>query len=298
MRYSPFSATASEKTIASDSNAEFFESVGKKVGAEALNGAILLIGARDSRAMALRHAQGALRFDRRASKWSHAALIVQWAASAGETSAVEVSLDPTDITLQVPERNGVTAFRLSRYFDSQRYPNVALAVLGFEPPPGTATLSKGAARSDALAPRERHAAVLAAALNPNRDRERFPLWDTLAPWARYAYAPHTTPNPLLEGIPLPSAALCEYAYEAAAVDLTPGATGNHNCPEVLYATMKHWAEGLKQTEGVSVRIFSVVRDECGTPQMELSPALDDLKPARPASKTRPTAKRPAKGKRR
>ncbi len=91
-------------------------------------------------------------------------------------------------------------------------------------------------------------------------------------WARYTYAPYLTPNPLLEGVPMPSAALCEYAYEAAGIDLTPGATGNHSCPEVIYATVKHWSDGLKDLAGVSARLFAIIRDPTGAPQ----PTLDEL----------------------
>ncbi|HMJ16174.1 MAG TPA: hypothetical protein VK524_32390 [Polyangiaceae bacterium] len=262
MRFSPYEPLGVEAAgNAGASNEAFFEDVARHARKAALDGAILLVGARDPRSLALRRAQAALRFDRLDSYWSHAALLVRWAVPALRSKGVEVSLDPERVIEQVPERNAVTAFELSRYADADRYPNVALLCLSF-------TESAGAAA--------RRSTLLEAAVQPNRDRERYAFWDTLAAWARYAYSPHASPNPLLEGVPMPSAALCESAYEAAGVNLTPGATGNHCCPELLYATGLHWSEGLKRTEGIEARIFSLIRDETGAPQPSLSTSLDGL----------------------
>jgi hypothetical protein len=274
MRYSPFSARASRKLGSpASSNERFFAEVAAEVGESSLHGAILLVGARDPRALALRRAQAPLRFDQRASKWSHSAFIVRWHAEPGRAVGLEATLDPFEPRLQVPERNGVTSFSLSRYFDATRYPNLAMLILGFEasrPPVG--------ADGTLPSPAERRAAAIETALTPVRERGRFPLWDMLGAWARHSYLPYTTPNPLLEGIPMPCASLCEYAYEAAGVDLTPGATGNDNCPEVLYATAKHWADGVAQTQAAGVRLFSLVRDEHEVPQAELSSRVDEVTP--------------------
>jgi hypothetical protein len=274
MRYSPFAVEEAVKGDASNTNRAFFEMVAGEVESDLLHAAILLVGGNDVRSLALRRAQAALRFDRRVSDWSHAALIVAWQADVAASIGVEVSLEPENPLEQVPERNGVTPFRLARYFDEGRFPNVALYVLDFDRPSAKGSMKPGGARSQAVDPRERRLAAIHAALEPNRDRERYGLWEGLAPWARYAYAPDNTSNPLLEGVPMPSAALCEYAFEAAGVDLTPGATGNYTCPEVLHATMKHWAEGLREAEGVGVSRFSMVRDECGLLLPVLSKELE------------------------
>lgn len=278
MRYSPFEATESESVeVESASNRAFFEAVAREVGIAALHGAILLVGARDPRAIVLRRAQAALRFDQRPSYWSHAALIVRWDEDPARTKGVEITLDPRRAHEQVPERNGVTAFALQRYFDERRYPNVGLLVIGFEdsePEPGVERTLPTAA--------ERRAAALAAALSPLRGRDRYPLWDLLGAWARHSYLPFTAPNPLLEGQPMPSAALCEYAYEAAGLDLTPGAAGHNNCPEMLYATAKHWAAGLSPMQA-AVRRFTRVRHHHAIAQRELpaeiglrAPSAEDL----------------------
>jgi hypothetical protein len=293
MRYSPFRAreiTAAGSPTAS--NERFFADVAREIGASALHGSILLTGGRDPRSLALRRAQGVLRFDRHASRWSHASLIVRWQSEPANTVGLEVTLDPVDSRRQVPERNGVTAFQLSRYFDPERYPNVALLTFGFHAPSPTGGSGAGTLPTSV----ERRALVIETALTPVRERERYPLWDTLGVWARHAYLPYSTPNPLLEGVPLPCASLCEYAYEAAGVDLTPGATGNHNCPEVLYATAKHWADGVAQTQDVSVRIFALVRDEHDQPQKDLPVRFDELTPpSRAELGERPSSTPPSSG---
>jgi hypothetical protein len=232
MRYSSDQAVKPTELLSTtSSNRAFFEAAGQAHGAGSLRGALLLIGGNDWRSLALRRAQAPLRFDRRSSLWSHVALIAQWDAdNVGDSVGLEVSLDPQSEAEQGPERNGVTSFKLSRYFDTARYPNVALVAVDL----GRAAESQR--RKDAL---------LTAACNPCRDRERYPLWNALSSWARYAYAPELLPSPLTDGIAMPCAAFCEYAFESAGVDLTPGATGNNACPEVLWATINLWQAVMK-----------------------------------------------------
>lgn len=226
------------------SNRAFFEAVGEATGAPGLRGALLLIGGNDWRSLALRRSQAPLRFDRRASLWSHVALIAQWdAENVGESVGLEVSLEPLSGAEQAPERNGVTGFKLSRYFDTAQYPNVALVAIDL----GKA--AEGKQRKDTL---------LNAACNPCRDRERYPLWNGLSTWARYAYAPELLQSPLMDGVAMPCAAFCEYAFESVGVDLTPGATGNNACPEVLWATVNHWQARMK--DQVSFHASMLFRD--------------------------------------
>ncbi len=232
MRYSSEAIQKPTELLATTaSNRAFFEAVSQTHKPDALRGALLLVGGNDWRSLALRRAQASLRFDRRASLWSHVALIARWDAdNVGASIGLEVTLEPESCGEQAPERNGVTTFNLSRYFDTDRYRNVAMVAVD---------LGRGAAG------KERKNALLDAACNPCRDRERYPLWNALSSWARYAYAPELVQPPLIDGIALPSAAFCEYAFEAAGVDLTPGATGNNACPEVLWATVTYWQARMK-----------------------------------------------------
>ena len=262
MRYSNELPIAPETPVAaSATNLDFFASVQRSVSEGQLACAVLLVGGSDERALAVRRAQAVLRYDRLTSYWSHAGLLL--GESSGALRGVEVTLDPGDFRAQSPSRNGATVFSIERYADATRYPN--LAVFCFEFP------RRSSARET----------IASAAVDPNRERTRYPFWDQLATWARYAYAPDATPNPLLEGVALPAAAYCEYAFGTANIDLTPGATGNHACPEVLWATMKRWGGALDAMQSIKVHGFTIVRDQSGTPAKPLPSLAAELGSAFP-----------------
>jgi hypothetical protein len=285
MRYSPDAPINPEIPIAeTEDNRAFFERIAALGDPARLSGALLLIGATDHLSLALRRAQTLLRYDRRPSVWSHAALILEWVGGDAGAIGVEVTLDPEGH--HVPERNGVSVFHLSRYYDTGRYPNVALVATTF----GTDDESGG------------RKAIVEAALDPNRERSRFPLWDAIGTWSRYAYAPETTPNPLLSNVPIPGAAFCEYAYAMASVDLTPGATSDQTCPELLWATVKRWSTRLAEMQGTTLEAFAMRRDLSGlappgAPDLSADPALQGLFSAKRAASKKPSSKNaPKRGK--
>jgi hypothetical protein len=216
-------------------------------------GALLLVGGVDFRARAIRQAQATLRLDRQPSAWSHAALLLNWPAPL-KAQGAEVALDPEDIALQVPENNGVTFFHLSRYFDQRRYPNLCVAVLDVDQ-----KVDQKVKETVSEKLQEFRAGIAEAAFNPNRDRVRFPLWDWLGVWAHYLYTTAGATNPVTQGIPLPGAALCEYAYESTGLDLTPGATAPNACPEILWATIKHWQNRIG-AQGIRMKAWRILRD--------------------------------------
>jgi hypothetical protein len=119
---------------ASRSNAEFFRSVAGDVN----TCAILLIGGSDFASWTVRTQQAALRYDRRPSDYSHAALICAWDRADPEQSW-GFELDPIRVPAakQLPEYMGVTPFRLADYSDQRAYPNLALS---------SATLARHVAR--------------------------------------------------------------------------------------------------------------------------------------------------------
>jgi hypothetical protein len=275
-------------------NAEFFRRVADRSPPAARRGALLLVGGRDPLALAVRRAQGLLRYDRRPSYWSHAALLLGWPGDPAGAFGVEVALDARSARHQTPERNGVTSFRLARYLNKSRYPNLGVFLIEFAPDAAASTPERApdapasapeyapdvaAEGTRAARPSRGLSDVIAAALEPNRERTRYPWWDNLAPWARYAYAPDATPNPLLEGVPLPAASLCEYAYGAAGIDLVPGATANHTCPELLWATMRRWARRLEDIGALRINGFAVLRDPHATPLAESPSLADELREA-------------------
>lgn len=270
MRYS-YQKKQSPTAIAKHkTNEEFFARVMRSCDPELMRGAILLVGARDHRSLAVRHAQAALRYDRRASYFSHAALLVRASERRpGSSVGLEVALDPERPEMQVPERNGVTSFKLSRYFDDDRYPNLAVMAMNLKVLPRMLEDDAGNEKPQPLSSRARKDLLVDAALNPNRQREVYAMWEGLASWSRYTYCPEASDNPLLENIPHPGASLCEYAYAAAEVDIVPGATTSHTCPELLWATMSYFRESL-ETAVKQVRTYSMIRDEHATPRDSLS----------------------------
>jgi hypothetical protein len=233
-----------------------------KLAAKAdLSGTLLLVGGRDFRSLSVRHAQTSLRYDRRTSYWSHAALIVSWNASNPASSrGLEVALDPVDPVLQVPERNGVTSFALRKYLDERLYPNLALVHVALNDVPGEQDGEASVAKTAA----QRRQDALVAAKNPCTQRETYRLWEGLATWSRYAYAPELAGNPLLENVPHPGASFCEYVYAAAEVDLVPGASTSHTCPELIWASVRHW-QGTIDSAGSTLQAHVLIRDEHGKP---------------------------------
>jgi hypothetical protein len=286
MRYSPDAPIDPEIPIAeTEDNRAFFERIGALGDPSRLAGALLLVGGTDHRSLALRRAQSLLRYDRRPSVWSHAALLLEWVGGDAGAIGLEVTLDPEGEHL--PERNGVSVFHLSRYYDTGRYPNIALVAPSFAPP-----ASGNSDKSTGLK------AIVEAALDPNRERSRFPLWDALGAWSRYTYTPETAQNPLLSNVPIPGAAFCEYAYAMAGVDLTPGATSDQTCPELLWATVKRWSTRLAEMQGTKLEAFAMRRDLSGlappgAPDLSSDPALKGLFSARRAATKRAT-KTPSK----
>lgn len=183
----------------------------------------------------MREAQRTLRFDRLASPWSHALIVIDWPdrAGAAEVIGAEVALEPAPGVASVPERNGVTLVSLDRYLDPARYPSLAFAALKL-------------GDSERIGPEVKEALV-DAALHPCRERARYPLWHWMGAWTRYAHS--GGPNPLEESVAHPAAAFCEYVYGAAGLDIAPGATEANICPEMLWNTLLYWYERLEGRSG-------------------------------------------------
>ncbi|MGH7164435.1 MAG: hypothetical protein ACREIS_02790 [Nitrospiraceae bacterium] len=253
MRYSPEKPYEIEEVPPKWSNRQFFTSVHRNTTPGMQQGALLLVGGVDFRARAIRQAQASLRLDRQPSAWSHAALLLNWTGRV-KAQGAEVALDPEDISLQVPENNGVTFFHLSRYLNERRYPNLCIAVLDVDEDADSELKKDIPEKLNWF-----RVQIAEAAFNPNRDRVRFPLWDWLGVWAHYIYTTAGATNPVTQGIPLPGAALCEYVYEAAGLDLTPGATAPNACPEILWATIRHWYDRIGE-KGIRMKAWRILRD--------------------------------------
>ncbi|MEQ8763921.1 MAG: hypothetical protein RL885_08340 [Planctomycetota bacterium] len=243
---------------------------------------ILLIGGTSARDLVVRQAQSLLRFDRLPSYWSHAALILDWPDTAEPKDVIgaEVCLEPGDPTLQVPERNGVTFFRLDQYLDRDPFPNLAFGTLCLkEPKKQESKKKKGKstdeahvkANRDDLDPEVLKGKVVQAALNPCQDRMRFPLWEWLGQWQSFVHSAGNE-NPILQGIAHPGAAFCEYAYQAAGIDVTPGATAPNASPEHLWNAQIRWSQAWV-SGGATVRVWAVTRKDVAPTRVPMSTTL-------------------------
>jgi len=228
-------------------NGSFFREAGKRLPPG--GPLVLLAGGSDFASCTVRQQQGLMRYDRRPSDYSHAALICDFRPDTPEQSW-GLELDPLRVpaTQQAPEHAGVTPFRLLDYLDAEAFPNLALMRVPLPDP----------ARAEA---------VVNAARTPIRDLQRFPFLRWLASWRAFVTSPETVPHPLQNRTPHPGAAFISMAYEAAEITLIPGATDLQHCPELLWANAKHWSHAVCASE--DVEIFRVARDQTAQPRTTL-----------------------------
>ncbi len=210
-------------------NLGFFKAALESLAEDPAHGraAIGLVGHTDLPGVALRRAQSILRWDRRPSLWSHAFLVVEpLGADVAAVGIREVPLHSRAGAFPEPADNAITAATLGHYADARRDPNVAL-------------LSLAMSADDAAKVIDR------ATDNPNLERLRYDLFETLGFWQAYLWT-RGTPNPLETGVPMAASSMIEYCYEAIAVDLTPGANDRNSSPEHLWSGARWWTEELSQ----------------------------------------------------
>lgn len=181
-----------------------------------------------------RQTQEIIRLDRAPSYWSHAFLLVgELATDAAvnrhpERSALlwESSLEPPGAFNYFTYRSGASARHISDYapatFDIRAahcVPNLAIIAIG-------------------LTEQER-ADILDRADQPDVDQLRYDLAGLLGTW--YAYITKRTgePNPLAQGYAQFGAAYVQLAYDAAGIDLAPGARQRNVSPEHIWQAVKY-----------------------------------------------------------
>lgn len=257
MKYSTSKRLALKDLTSGRKRESFFETVGKRLQRGTRGPLLLLAGGSAPVDLAVRNAQSLLRLDQSPSHWSHAAFILEWKGGDWKNAiGVEVRIDPVDVMQQVPERNGATVFRLKDYNQS-RWENLAI----FHIRPNIDRSSKKKERA-AVVP-DLGAAVREAVRQPCLERSRYRLWDWLAPWSAFCRAPALEQNPISRGIPHPGAAFCEYALEAAGVDLTPNSTEPSACPETIWGAFLYWHEAFKNQIGtVEAWVWLKQRERC------------------------------------
>ena len=199
-------------------NTQFFTDAIDDLGGGDGLGLIGLVGSRDLPGVAVRRAQSILRWDRRPSLWSHAFLLV----GGGEIR--EVALHSRSGHFPEPADNAITPATLDHYASGVLDANVALL----------------AVRMDA---EETAAVVERATAQPNLERLRYDLFETLGFWQAYLWT-RGTPNPLEQGVPMAASSLVEYCYEEIQLDLAPGANDRSSAPEHLWNGARWWSEAF------------------------------------------------------
>ena len=61
-------------------------------------------------------------------------------------------------------------------------------------------------------------------------------------WLAFVWGVARTPNPLMDGMGIPSAAMLEIVIGAVDFDLTPGLESRSSCPEAISQAAKYWHE--------------------------------------------------------
>lgn len=204
--------------------------------------AILLFGQRDIPGVTLRQAQSVLRWDLRPSLWSHVCILESTRPEAiGESLVREVPLYSRTGLFPEPARNAVSTAPLSLYGDRVRDANVAVLAVQMD--------------------ESQVAEVEGRAIeNPNLDRLRYNLWESLGIWQAYLWSASLQTNPLHQGFPVPASAFVEYCFEAVQVDLTPGGSERNSSPEHIWNGAVWWNEAFKEF-GHAIHGEYVLRDK-------------------------------------
>jgi hypothetical protein len=190
---------------------------------------IVLVGQRDLPGVALRRAQAILRWDLRPSLWSHALIVFGTGDPAG-LRAREVTLHSRTGAFPDPAHNAVLDASLGDYDDRKVDANMAVLRVPLKDDDDVEQL------------RTR------IYTDPNLDRLRYDLWQTLGVWQSYFWSAGAAPNPLREGFPVFSSSFVEYCLEALRFDPAPGASERNSAPEHLWNGAKWWHEEFTALE--------------------------------------------------
>ncbi|WP_313697365.1 hypothetical protein [Achromobacter sp.] len=178
---------------------------------------ILLVGGNDTLSWRLRTAQSHLRFDLLPSYWTSAVLLKLHKQGLEKSTVIHVPLIQPGEGLFATERNGVVESRLADFDDAGVWKNIALIAL---PVP----------QKDVLAQLEQF----------ERGRGYVDALEHVLRWLAFAWGVARTPNPIHDGIGLPSACMLEALFAAAGMDITPGLETRASSPEAIWATALYW----------------------------------------------------------
>jgi hypothetical protein len=255
--------TDMNKRFAKRDNADFYAEVARQIAALAKKrpasedtvgftadgiGSIGLIGEYGHIGYGLRTAQRHIRVGRDPSYWSHAFLVHSpLSVDADEIRnpgsapwIAESTLEPSDLGSRFLEVNGVAPRRLSDYakaqFDLREphcVPNVAVIAVGMT----TTELQRVMERAD----------------DPAVNRLHFDMAGLLGMWYGFLTNQADKPNPLTLGHAIFNSAYIQLAFDAADIDLFPGATVRNTAPDHLWQTANYLSTLLKYIDATTKR---------------------------------------------
>ncbi len=209
-----------------EKNVDWMKRAQEKLGnnvAEDLIGSVVLIGGASLNHFRMRVAQSHARHDLTPSYWSHAAILTD----GQQLSLCEVSLEPAGGFKAVPQSQGIQSGQFSTYDNPNLFPNVAL--LRF-------TLSKD------TFPDSFDKTLNNLIQRLHKDRGTIDILSPLWTWLGYVWGVQDRPNPLLQGVGLPSAIVVETVFSMMGVEVTPGLASQSSCPEAIWQAVKWWGD--------------------------------------------------------
>lgn len=191
----------------------------------------------------IRRAQELIRVDGSPSYWSHAFLITSPLSQTAPGNRSprdsawiwESTLEPGGVFSRFFDRNGVGPRRIADYrqarfdlFSAHSVPNFAVLAV-------------------TLTDAERKA-ILDRADDPDVDQLQYDLLGLLGTWYAYLTQRASRPNPLSEGHAIYCSAYVQLAYDAAGIDLSPGAHQRNTSPEHLWQAFRYLGASFRAAD--------------------------------------------------
>jgi len=197
-------------------------------------GCIGLIGEYGLIGYTIRRAQELIRVDHAPSYWSHAYLHAGGLSTDARVNRDparspwiwESTLEPATLFNRFTDRNGVGPRRFADYaraeFDllaPHSVPNIAVLAIGMTG--------------------EERKAILSRADDPDVDQLNYDIAGLLGVWYQYVTNRAEERNPLGAGTAIFCSAYVQLAFDAAGIDLAPGAHQRNTAPEHLWQTARY-----------------------------------------------------------
>ncbi|MEO6392416.1 MAG: hypothetical protein ABIP75_11230 [Pyrinomonadaceae bacterium] len=178
---------------------------------------LIMVGGTGQISFRLRVAQSHIRHDLTPSSWSHIMLVDEEKTALEKTTIKEISLNPVNGFGFPPMTNGVKEVTLNEYRNRSRFPNIAILGIPVDLDAVRATLERF-----------------------KKQRAALDSVDLILRWLGFCWGVAHSPNPLMDGMGIPSAALLDVVLGAVGFDLTPGLESRSSCPEAVWQAARWW----------------------------------------------------------